>query len=50
VQLTPAAARHTARAIETSRGIESAKKKMALEDRERREERAYDAWAMDALS
>jgi hypothetical protein len=49
VQLTAAAARHIARAIETSRGVESAKKKEALEDRARREEREYDAYAMDAL-
>jgi hypothetical protein len=49
VQLTPAVARHVARAIEASRGVGSAKKKEALEDRARREERAYDSWAMDAL-
>jgi hypothetical protein len=49
VQLTPAVARHVARAIETSRSVGSAKKKEALEDRARREERAYDSWAMDAL-
>ena len=49
VQLTPAAARHVARAIEVSRGVDSAKKKEALEDRARREEREYDSWAMDAL-
>jgi hypothetical protein len=50
VQLTPAVARHVARAIETSRGVGSAKKKEALEDRARREEREYDSFAMDALS
>ncbi len=49
VQLTAAAARHVARAIEVSRGVGSAKKKEALEDRARREEREYDSWAMDAL-
>jgi len=49
VQLTSAAARHVARAIEFSRGVASTKKKEALEDRARREEREYDAWAMDAL-
>jgi hypothetical protein len=49
VQLTPAVARHVARAIETSRGVASAKKKEALEDRARREEREYDSFAMDAL-
>ncbi len=50
VQLTPAVARHIARAIETSRGIPAAKKKEALDDRTRREEREYDAWAEDVLS
>jgi hypothetical protein len=49
VQLTPAAVRHVARAIETSRGFGSAEKKEALEDRSRRQEREYDSWAMDAL-
>jgi|SRR5665213_1392754 len=50
VQLTPAAARHIARAIETSRGVGTARKKEALEERARREERAYDSFAMDAMS
>jgi hypothetical protein len=49
VQLTPAVARHIARAIETSRGIPRAKKKEALEERTRREEREYDAFAESAL-
>ena len=49
VQLTPAVARHVASAIEVSRGVGSAKKREALEDRARREDREYDAWAMDAL-
>jgi hypothetical protein len=48
VQLTPAAARHIARAIEASRGAPRAKSREALEDRSRREEREYDAYA-DAL-
>ena len=50
VQLTPAVARHIARAIETGRGIAQAKKKEALEERTRREEREYDAWAENVLS
>jgi hypothetical protein len=49
VQLTPAAARHIARAIEASRGVARAKSKEALEDRARREEREYDAYAEEAL-
>jgi hypothetical protein len=49
VQLTPPAARHIARAIETSRGVAPARKKEALEDRAQREEREYDSWAMGAL-
>jgi hypothetical protein len=50
VQLTPAVARHIARAIETSRGVPQAKKKEALDERTRREEREYDAYAEAALS
>jgi hypothetical protein len=50
VQLTPAVARHIARAIETSRSISSARKKEALDERARREERDYDAWAENTLS
>ena len=50
VQLTPAVARHIARAIETSRGISPARKKEALEERSRREERKYDAWAENVLA
>jgi len=50
VQLTAAVARHIARAIETSRGVSPARKKIALEERTRREEREYDAWAENVLS
>ena len=50
VQLTPAVARHIARAIETSRGVSPVKKREALEERARREEREYDAYAEAALS
>ena len=49
VQLTPAVARHIARAIEASRVASRAKKREALEDRTRREEREYDAWAEGVL-
>jgi hypothetical protein len=49
VQLTPAVARHIARAIETSRGISSAKRKKALDERSRREEKEYDAHAEAVL-
>jgi len=45
VQLTPAVARHIARAIEASRGAPRSKSREALEDRTRREEREYDAHA-----
>src|SRR3984957_21343057 len=50
VQLTPAVARHIARAIEFGRGVSGAKKREALEERSRREEREYDAYAEAALS
>lgn len=49
VQLTPAVARHIARAIETGRVISGAKKREALEERERRLEREYDAFAEAVL-
>ena len=50
VQLTPAAARHIARAIETSRNISRTKSREALDERERRLEREYDAFAEAALA
>ena len=50
VQLTPAAARHIARAIEASRGAQRSKSREALEDRTQHEERAYDAYAGEILS
>jgi hypothetical protein len=49
VQLTPTAAEYIARAIETGRHASPAKRRDALEERERRAERAYDAWAWEAL-
>jgi hypothetical protein len=50
VQLTPAVARHIARAIETSRGVARAKKRESLRERARREEREYDLRAEAVLS
>ena len=45
VQLTPAIARYIARAIEASRATHHAERREALDERSRREERAYDAYA-----
>ena len=50
IQLTPAAARHIARAIEASRGAARAKSREALDDRARREERQYDEFAEEVFS
>jgi hypothetical protein len=49
VQLTAAAARHIARAIETGRGVEKSKGREALEESSRRQEREYDAYAEAVL-
>jgi hypothetical protein len=49
VQLTPAAVRHIARAIEASRRAPRAKSREALEDRARRQEREYDSYAEAVL-
>ena len=49
VQLTPAVARYIARAIEASRCAPRVKRKEALEERTRREERAYDSYADSVL-
>jgi len=49
VQLTPTAAEHIARAIEFSRHLPRSSKRRSVNDRERREDRAYDAWAYDQL-
>jgi hypothetical protein len=49
VQLTPAAARHIARAIEASREASRVKSREALDDRARREEREYDEFAVEVL-
>ncbi len=48
VQLTPAVARHIARAIEASCALERARRREALEERSRLEEREYDAY-VDAV-
>jgi hypothetical protein len=50
VQLTTAAARHIARAIEFSRGVTRSKSREALDERTRREERDYDNYADAVLS
>jgi len=50
VQLTPAVARYVARAIEASRSVPPVKRREALDDRARREEREYDSYAEAALS
>jgi len=50
VQLTPAVARHIARAIEASRSAPHTKRKEALQERTRRAEREYDSYADGVLS
>jgi hypothetical protein len=50
IQLTPAVARHIARAIEFGRGVPGARRRKALEERLQREEREYDAFADGVLS
>jgi hypothetical protein len=45
VQLTPTVARYIARAIEASRTLHHTRRKEALDERSRREERAYDSYA-----
>jgi hypothetical protein len=49
LQLTPTAAEHIARAIEFSRQLPRSSKRRSVDDRERREDRSYDAWAYDQL-
>jgi hypothetical protein len=49
VQLTPTVAEYIARAIEFSRHVPRSGKRRSIDDRERREDRAYDAWAYDKL-
>jgi hypothetical protein len=50
LQLTPTAAEHIARAIEAGRDAGAVRRRAALDERERRSERDYDAWAWDVLS
>jgi hypothetical protein len=50
VPLAPAAARHIALAIEAGRGTARPKRREALEQRTRREEREYDEFAAEVLS
>ena len=49
VQLTPTVAEYVARAIERGRHAGAGSRRAALDEREERDERAYDSWAMDAL-
>jgi hypothetical protein len=49
VQLTPTVAEHIARAIEVSRRLPRAQRRCAINEREVREDRAYEAWAYDLL-
>jgi hypothetical protein len=50
LQLTPAVARYIARAIETSRNAPHARKREALDERSRREDRDYDSFADTVLT
>jgi hypothetical protein len=49
VQLTSTVAEYIARAIETGRGVSPAERREAIDERERRNDREYDAWAWDVL-
>ena len=49
VQLTPTVAEYIARAIEFGRLASAAGRRRALDERERRADREYDAWAFEAL-
>jgi hypothetical protein len=49
VQLTPSVAEQIARAIEWSRSQPRASRRRAIEERQGREERRYDAWAYGLL-
>jgi hypothetical protein len=49
VQLTPTVAEYVARAIERGRHVSAVERRAAINERERRDDRAYDAWAWDAL-
>jgi hypothetical protein len=49
VQLTATVAEYIARAIEAGRGVSPAERRKAIDERERRSDREYDAWAWDIL-
>jgi hypothetical protein len=49
LQLTPTISEHIARAIEFSRHAPRSVKRRSIDDREQRDDRAYDAWAFDKL-
>lgn len=49
LQLTPTVAEHVARAIEFSRQVPRSSKRRSIDDREQRDDRAYDTWAYDQL-
>jgi len=49
VQLTPTVAEHIARAIQVSRCLPRAQRRSAINERELREDRSYEAWAYDLL-
>jgi hypothetical protein len=49
VQLTPTIGEHIARAIEWSRGVPRSTRRRRIDDRERRKDRSYEAWAYDLL-
>jgi hypothetical protein len=50
VQLTATVAEYVAQAIERGRHAGATQRRVAIDERERDDERAYDAWAWDALS
>ena len=50
VQLTATVAEYVAQAIERGRHAGAAQRRAAIDEREGDDERAYDAWASDALS
>jgi len=49
VQLTPTVAEHIARAIEWSRRHPRAQRRRSINERESREDHAYESWAYDLL-
>jgi hypothetical protein len=50
VQLTPTVAEHIAGAIERGRHASAVRRRVAIEERERRAEREYDEWVWEMLS